>query len=263
MILRRLGNKQHIAEKIIKYFPQHKYYVEPFFGSGGMFFNKPKSPFNVVNDLDSDVSNLFHVSVRQKDDLLKAVHDMPIHQDLLNYWKVNQEIDPILKAIRFIFLSNFTLLGAGTNMRHSISSGAGGGKNYKDNFPLLLQQTFDMLYDVNFSNSDFEVFLSTLSFQKDGRNDEEKTFIYCDAPYLDTADNYSNSFTEADSLRLFNVLEAMGCKWAMSEFDHPFILEQAKQRGLNVHIIGERQNMKNRRTEILVTNYADTQLKLF
>ena len=98
MILRRLGNKQHIAEKIIKYFPQHKYYVEPFFGSGGMFFNKPKSPFNVVNDLDSDVSNLFHVSVRQKDDLLKAVHDMPIHQDLLNYWKVNQEIDPILKA---------------------------------------------------------------------------------------------------------------------------------------------------------------------
>ncbi len=41
----------------------------------------------------------------------------------------------------------------------------------------------------------------------------------------------------------------------MSEFDNEFILNQAKERNLNVIIIGERQNLKNRRTEILVTNY--------
>ena len=41
----------------------------------------------------------------------------------------------------------------------------------------------------------------------------------------------------------------------MSEFNHPFILEQAKERNLNVITIGERQNLKNRRTEILITNY--------
>lgn len=41
MILRRLGNKKSIAHKIIPYFPEHKIYIEPFFGSGGMFFNKP------------------------------------------------------------------------------------------------------------------------------------------------------------------------------------------------------------------------------
>jgi len=31
----------------------------------------------------------------------------------------------------------------------------------------------------------------------------------------------------------------------------------SKQRNLNVIIIGERQNLKNRRTEILVTNYKN------
>ena len=41
----------------------------------------------------------------------------------------------------------------------------------------------------------------------------------------------------------------------MSEFDNPMILDLAKQMNLNVIIIGERQNMKNRKTEILVTNY--------
>ena len=49
----------------------------------------------------------------------------------------------------------------------------------------------------------------------------------------------------------------------MSEFDHPFILKQAKERNLNVIEIGERQNLKNRRTEILVTNYKTNQLNLF
>ena len=45
----------------------------------------------------------------------------------------------------------------------------------------------------------------------------------------------------------------------MSEFDNEFILQQAKERGLNVIIIGERQNLKNRRTEILITNYKISQ----
>ena len=48
MILRRLGNKQAIAFEIQKYFPEHKIYVEPFFGAGGMFFNKPKAKYNIV-----------------------------------------------------------------------------------------------------------------------------------------------------------------------------------------------------------------------
>ena len=85
--------------------------------------------------------------------------------------------------------------------------------------------------------------------------DENKTFIYCDPPYLGTNDNYSSSFTEQDSIDLFDCLQATGCKFAMSEFDNEFILNQAKERGLNVIIIGERKNLKNRRTEILITNY--------
>ena len=40
---------------------------------------------------------------------------------------------------------------------------------------------------------------------------------------------------------------------AISEFDNPKILEMSK--GLNVYQIGERKNLKNRRSEILITNY--------
>ncbi len=52
MILRRLGSKANIVKNIQTYFPEHSVYVEPFFGAGGMYFNKPKVGNNILNDLD-------------------------------------------------------------------------------------------------------------------------------------------------------------------------------------------------------------------
>lgn len=254
MILRRLGNKKKIAKEIQKYFPPHKIYIEPFFGAGGMFFNKPKAKYNIVNDLDSDVFNLFQVVMNQKEELEKAFYLMPIHSDLLNYWKKNKEIEPIKKALRFLLMSNFTYMGKMDTIKFGIESH--GKKSFNKN----LKFCFDILKGVQFSNFDFKKLLK--SFQIKGK---EHYFIYSDPPYLQTVDTYSNSDTwkESDSFELFDALQKTGCKFAYSEFNHPFILQQAKERDLNVHIIGERQNLKNRRTEILVTNYENTQLNLF
>jgi DNA adenine methylase len=94
----------------------------------------------------------------------------------------------------------------------------------------------------------------------DGRNDEIKTLIYCDPPYLETNNNYSESFTKEDSKDLFECLIATGCKFAISEFNNPIILDLAKQHNLEVITIGERQNLKNRRTEVLIVNYESPAL---
>lgn len=249
MILRRLGNKSAIAKEIQKHFPPHKIYIEPFFGAGGMFFNKPKAKYNIVNDLDSDVFNLFMVVMNKKDELEKAFYQMPIHSDLLNYWKQNKETDPIKKALRFIFLSNFTLYGK----QDTITYRAGNDKQ------ILLQnidKTFDCIYGCQFMNFDFRKAIRVATSQL---SENEDIFLYCDPPYISTVDTYSdsNSFTEKDSIDLFDCLQETRCKFAMSEFDNPFILQQAKERNLNVITIGERQNLKNRRTEILVTNYKN------
>tara|TARA_R110000824_G_scaffold20120_2_gene76410 strand:+ start:65 stop:835 length:771 start_codon:yes stop_codon:yes gene_type:complete len=255
MILRRLGNKSKIAEEIQKHFPAHKIYIEPFFGAGGMFFNKPKVDCNIMNDLDSDVFNLFNVLSTRKDELEELFLIVPKHQDLLNHWKENQETDEIRKALRFLFLSNYTFLGKQDtlklNSRNDVKS------LYKG-----ISETSKMIYEVQFANMDFRKFLKSISIES---KELIKTFIYCDSPYLNTVDTYSDSDTwiERDTEDLFNILEEKGCKFAMSEFDHPFIIEQAEKRGLNIIIIGERQNLKNRRTEVLITNYENRQQSLF
>ena len=255
MILRRLGNKKKIAAEIIKHFPDHKIYIEPFFGAGGMFFNKPKAKYNIVNDLDSDVFNLFQVVMNQKEELEKAFYMMPIHSDLLEYWKKNKETEPIKKALRFLFLSNLTYLGQGDNLGYGYESN-------KNTFYEKIDKTFELLEGLQLNNCDFIRFFKSLKMSE-RHIVYNNSFFYADPPYLGTTDNYSNSFTESDSLNLFNCLHETGCKYAMSEFDHPFIIDQAKQRGLNIITIGERQNLKNRRTEILITNYRNQQPELF
>lgn len=253
MILRRLGNKKAIAHKIIPHFPEHKIYIEPFFGAGGMFFNKSKAKYNIVNDLDSDVFNLFNVVSTQPEELKYYFKLMPIHSDLWEYWKVNKETNPIRKALRFLFLSNFGYMGKTNTLRYN------NGNSVKILYEAI-DKTNEYLFGVEFMNCECSDMFSKISLQD---NDQAKTFIYCAPPYLGTTDNYSNSFTQQDSADLLDTLGNTGCKWAMSEFDQPFILEQAKERNLNVITIGERVNLKNRRTEILVTNYDNRQKTLF
>lgn len=247
MILNRLGNKKRLAVDLIPYFPKHNTFIEPFFGAGGMFFCKPKAKYNFVNDLDSDVFNLFQVVKNKKEDLKIEFYNTPIHTDLLTHYKTAEIKNEVEKAVRFLMLSNMTYLGVGGCLKFVTSDA-------KQNVLDLIDKTNEKIFDVFFDNDDFEKFINKISFR--GReNDKQNSFIYCDPPYLGTTDNYSNSFTQNDSLRLFNCLQNAGCKFAISEFDNDFVLSQAKERGLNIIYIGERKNIGNRRTEILITNY--------
>lgn len=245
MILRRLGNKSRIASNISQHFPGHKIYIDPFFGAGGMFFNKPKAKYNIVNDLDSDVFNLFQMVMNRKKELEEAFYIMPIHSDLLNHWKKNEEKDPILKAVRFLLLSNFGYMGRSDCLRFGV-------KNEKPIFYKNLESTFKLLEEVQFNNCDFRKFFDSIALRD---NEIKDAFAYLDPPYFETEQRYKYKFKKKDTIDLFNKVEKFGTKFALSEFNNPFILDQAKMRNLNVIVIGERQNLKNRRIEILITNY--------
>ncbi len=253
MILNRLGNKSAIAVEIQKYFPKHSMYMEMFFGAGGMFFNKPKATHNFVNDRDDDVYNLFRQLVDNKEELTRWIELTPVTERQFKEWaKGKREDTDMLNAVRFLFISNYGQFGKPNTLRI-------GAVNPKGVILKHMDWTFAFIRDVYFFNIDFREFYTKITHKEV----KEKCFTYADPPYLGTDDNYSHSFTEEDSNALFDTLQGGGVRWAMSEFDHPFIIDQATARGLNIHYIGERQNLKNRRTEILVTNYIVPQYSLF
>ena len=53
-ILKYPGAKNRLADWIVSFIPEHKVYLEPYFGSGAVFFNKPKSKIETINDLDGE-----------------------------------------------------------------------------------------------------------------------------------------------------------------------------------------------------------------
>ena len=58
-VMKYPGSKWSIADWIIGYFPEHHSYLEPFFGSGAVLLNKPRSHIETGNDQEGAVGKLF------------------------------------------------------------------------------------------------------------------------------------------------------------------------------------------------------------
>ena len=83
-VLKYPGSKWNIAEQLVNLIPPHHSYVEPFFGSGAVLFNKPISDIETVNDLDSDVTNLFQCIQRDSERLSRLVMTTPFSREEYN-----------------------------------------------------------------------------------------------------------------------------------------------------------------------------------
>ncbi len=55
------GGKLLLASRIIALFPQHKCYIEPFFGGGAVFFEKQKAKIEIINDVNDNIVNFYKV----------------------------------------------------------------------------------------------------------------------------------------------------------------------------------------------------------
>ena len=75
------GSKWNIAKQIVDLMPAHHSYVEPFFGSGAVLFTKLPSNIETINDLDSDVTNLFRCIQKDSERLARLVMTTPFSRE--------------------------------------------------------------------------------------------------------------------------------------------------------------------------------------
>ena len=76
-VLKYPGAKWGVASWVISFFPPHHSYLEPFFGSGGVFFNKNRSNIETINDLDGEVINLFECIKSDPERLARDIYFTP------------------------------------------------------------------------------------------------------------------------------------------------------------------------------------------
>lgn len=107
-VFRYPGSKWSIADWIIGHFPEgyeQMVYLEPFAGSLAVFFNKRPGAVETVNDLDSNVVNLFQVLRDRPKELKRVLSLTPYSRE--EYDKAFEPCeDPVEKARQFMVRTN-------------------------------------------------------------------------------------------------------------------------------------------------------------
>lgn len=105
-ILKYPGSKWSIADWIISFFPEHHSYLEPFFGSGAVLFNKPRSHIETVNDLDDNVVNLFECIRKDPEKLAHEIYWTPYARQMYEDAFASVPEDSLGKAVNFYIKLN-------------------------------------------------------------------------------------------------------------------------------------------------------------
>lgn len=109
-VLKWPGAKWSIADKIIELMPKHKIYLEPFFGSGAVFFSKAPCNTEVLNDLDGEVINLFKCIRDKSEELAKLIYFTPYSREEYKE-SYNRSGNDIEMARQFLVRANMARAG--------------------------------------------------------------------------------------------------------------------------------------------------------
>lgn len=254
-MLRRIGNKKKLATEIIRYFPKDiTVFIDLCFGTGSMTWAMLKKYPNIYyfgNDLDDDVANLWFVMQNKEDfnELYELTELCPYSRAVFAYFKDNKAKNKIEKALRFLYLSNYSLYGKNDTLYFNAYN------NSKEVLLSDMKNIFKYLKFVKFENKNLFDVVLPLSYPKNRPNAFNGQFVYLDLPYIDTTDNYSNSFNENDTRKAIEKMNKTGLRYAISEFKSEITQNIAKDYGLNYIEVIERKTLNNRNTEILITNY--------
>ena len=252
-ILNYPGAKWGLAEEIVSLMPPHRSYLEPFFGSGAVLFNKPPSAIETVNDIDGDITNFFRVLREQTDALIKAVSLTPYARDVFDDAHENRGVTEFDRAYRFAIRSR---------MGHGFKTYQKTGfkidryareRSYCvdvwNRMPSVLAEAAGRLKYVQIENRPALELIKKFNF--------ENVLIYADPPYLlDTrgGKQYRFEMNEQDHMDLLAAL--CDHKGPVILSGYPSEMYDRELRGWNKIQRKSYNQNSDRRTEVLWCNFA-------
>lgn len=224
-ILKYPGGKWRIADWIISHFPEHKVYLEPFFGSGACFFNKTPAYIETINDLDGDIVNLFTVCREHPEELSQLINLTPFARDeFLNCYERSD--NPIEQARRTLvrYHQSFGTSNSSKNSWRNVQTY--GGPRCATMWNCLPQIISDISYRLKEAQIENTNALTLIE-----RYNDKDTLIYCDPPYLRNLrkkDMYAVEMEVAEHIRLLELLKKSESKIVLSGYDSDLYNQELK-----------------------------------
>ena len=263
-VIKYPGAKWGIAQWIIDHFPPHHSYLEPFFGSGGVLFTKPRSNIETINDLDGDVVNLFNWIRNDPERLAHAIYWTPYaRQEYDRAWAAQRtEDDPFRRAvdfyIRMMMGHGFRTTGEKVGWKNDVQGReAAYAAGYWCKTPSVVFEAAERLRGVQIENKPAIEVIRRFNFPN--------VLIYADPPYLLSTRHgkqYRCEMTAEDHAELLAVLKAHAGPVLLSGYDSPLYNDALKDWCREQ--IDVMAQTANKRREVLWMNFAPTgQMKMF
>ena len=256
-ILKYPGGKWRIANWIITHFPPHKVYCEPFFGSGGVFFNKSPSLIETINDVNGDIVNLFRVCRERPAELAAAIALTPWAREEYKSCYVI-EGDDVERARRFLVRhhQSFGTTNSCLNTwKNSQTYNSPRCPAQWAELPETVMQLCGRLKEAQIENVDALTLIE--------RYNDPQTLLYLDPPYMQGLRKrgmYKYEMTDSDHVRLLELIKKSRSKICLSAYDNE--LYNAELKDWNTAEIATIAQMGKHRVEKLYMNYAPDLLAL-
>lgn len=224
-IMRYPGAKWAKASWILSHFPPFRTYVEPYFGSGAVFFSLPRVPeYAVLNDKSKSVVNLFEMLRTRGPELCALVELTPWARDEYDA-SCEQTGDPLEDARRFLvrcWQAHGTRLNTKTGWRNRGS--ADGGLTYSlwNRLPDRIMAIVEKLKHAEIENREALDIIARFS-------DQEDCLLYVDPPYVLATRSgamYEHEMDEAAHMQLLDALDKHAGPVVLSGYAHPLYDER-------------------------------------
>lgn len=220
-IMRYPGSKWRLARWIVDFFPEHHSYLEPFFGSGAVLFNKPRSNIETVNDLDENVVNLFYWIRKDPERLAREIYLTPYSRQIYEDAFKSAPEEDFERAVNFYIRLNmghgFRTSGGKVGWKIDVQ---GREKAYAAqdwcNLPEKIMQAAERLRGVQIENRPAVKLIKAFNYPN--------VLIYADPPYVISTRNRKQYRCEIDDdahEELLDVLQAHKGPVLLSGYDNP------------------------------------------
>lgn len=204
--LRYPGSKWSLASEIVSHFGEHYHYIEPYFGSGAVFFTKDPSGHELVNDSHGLVVNFFRVLRDRTDDLVFALETTPWSREEYNqsHLVTGDELEDARRFVTRIWQAHASDLAKKTGWKNRGSRQRAGGMSLRwAKVPGELQQLATRLKDAEIE--------CRPAIEVIKRFSTADTQIYADPPYLmetRTQKMYASEMSVEEHVELLDALIA-------------------------------------------------------
>lgn len=240
------GGKQMMLPHILPLIPEHRTYIEPFFGGGAVFWMKPPSEFEVVNDINSRLIT-FYKALKYDFEALKNLidetfHSREQHSDAkAEYRSGKEDIADMLRMAWAIWVQ--------TNMSYTNKIEGGFGYDLLGKCALKIHNKKKALVDAHTERmrkvtiENYDVLKIIKAY------DSEDAFFYLDPPYVSANQGHYAGYTMDDFRELLDACVGLKGKFLLSSYPEEILLEYREKFGWKTNDIVKTIAVSGKRTE--------------